>query len=569
MRRCRAAARSLVAAAVRERRTHSSLQSGPGLVHFLPQTAPAAAKAAAAWPAPLPGVAAAVAGGVSARSLGSIFVESYGCQMNSSDSEVVLSILQAAGYSRAESAESAGVILLNTCAIRDKAEERVWQRLKALQHLRRRKRDAPVVVGVLGCMAERLKGKLLEHDRLADLVAGPDAYRDLPRLLEAVSCGGGATAMNVQLSLEETYADVLPVREAGRSAYLSVMRGCDNHCAFCIVPHTRGRERSRPARSVLDEVRILSESGVREVTLLGQNVNSYSDFSETSGGVEGRPAALPSSAPEAFAAYAPGFRSVYVPRREGGIPFAELLQRCAEVDPEMRIRFTSPHPKDFPPSLLEVIGRHANLCKQLHLPVQSGSSSVLARMRRGYTREAYLELVAQVRSALPGAALSSDFISGFCGETEAEHEDTLSLLRAVRYDQAFMFHYSEREKTTAARNLKDDVSPEDKLRRLQEVIATFREGAASRSQEQVGTVQCVLVEGRSKRSEARLAGCSDGGRRVVFDDLPVPAGWADGVGSGPMVRLQPGEYAAVLATSATAASLSGTVLGRTTLRTFY
>jgi tRNA A37 methylthiotransferase MiaB len=308
-------------------------------------------------------------------------------------------------------------------------------------------------------------------------VAGPDAYRDLPRLIGLVR-GGAGSAMNVQLSADETYADIVPVRADGAvSAFLSVMRGCNNMCSFCIVPFTRGRERSRPTASVLDEVRALAEQGVKEVTLLGQNVNSFADFSERGGGgssggeaQDEQPSALASASPSdaPFAAYAPGFRSVYVPRRGGAVRFAELLERVAGIDPEMRIRFTSPHPKDFPLEVLQAVRAHANVCKQLHLPAQSGASGTLSRMRRGYDREAYLALAARVREELPGVALSSDFISGFCGETEEEHADTLSLLRAVRYEHAFLFAYSRREKTAAARHLEDDVPPDVKQRRLEE-----------------------------------------------------------------------------------------------------
>jgi tRNA A37 methylthiotransferase MiaB len=305
-------------------------------------------------------------------------------------------------------------------------------------------------------------------------VAGPDAYRDLPRLIGLVR-GGAGSAMNVQLSADETYADIVPVRADGAvSAFLSVMRGCNNMCSFCIVPFTRGRERSRPTASVLDEVRALAEQGVKEVTLLGQNVNSFADFSERGGGSgeaqDEQPSASASASPSdaPFAAYAPGFRSVYVPRRGGAVRFAELLERVAGIDPEMRIRFTSPHPKDFPLEVLQAVRAHANVCKQLHLPAQSGASGTLSRMRRGYDREAYLALAARVREELPGVALSSDFISGFCGETEEEHADTLSLLRAVRYEHAFLFAYSRREKTAAARHLEDDVPPDVKQRRLEE-----------------------------------------------------------------------------------------------------
>jgi hypothetical protein len=432
-------------------------------------------------------------------------------------------------------------------------------------------------------------------------VAGPDAYRDLPRLIGLVR-GGAGSAMNVQLSADETYADIVPVRADGAvSAFLSVMRGCNNMCSFCIVPFTRGRERSRPTASVLDEVRALADQGVKEVTLLGQNVNSFADFSERGGGGGGGgeshsgeqhppPHAPPGDAP--FAAYAPGFRSVYVPRRDGAVRFAELLERVAGVDPEMRIRFTSPHPKDFPLEVLHAVAAHANVCKQLHLPAQSGASGVLSRMRRGYDREAYLSLAARVREELPGVALSSDFISGFCGETEEEHADTLSLLRAVRYEHAFLFAYSRREKTAAARHLEDDVPPHVKQRRLEEVrrtaprarglevggggahrctrahvrmlmralmvcifrkhthnhkvIATFREGATQRAAAEVGRVHCVLVEGPSRRSAACLTGRTDSNKRVVFADEPVPTELAAArTAASPTVRLQPGDYCAV------------------------
>jgi len=378
-----------------------AVPAGPPLAHFLPRSDSSSLhEASSSWPEGVSGLAPLAAAAAAAPR--SVFVETYGCQMNASDSEVVLSILLSAGYSRVGSAEEANVVLLNTCAIRDKAEERVWQRLKALQHLRRRGRRGrevpPAVVGVLGCMAERLKGKLLEGDRLADLVAGPDAYRDLPRLLAGVLDSGEA-AMNVQLSLDETYADVTPLRDAGRAAYLSIMRGCDNHCAFCIVPHTRGRERSRPAASVLDELRILSDRGVREVTLLGQNVNSYADWSEAA---QPPPPALRSSDPGAFDSYAPGFRSVYVPRREGALRFAELLDAAARIDPEMRVRFTSPHPKgkdtpptttqcparsDFPPppprmgSFRLPVGAAAGHC-QPRQPVQAAPHARAERERR-------------------------------------------------------------------------------------------------------------------------------------------------------------------------------------------
>ncbi|KAK9798141.1 hypothetical protein WJX73_007483 [Symbiochloris irregularis] len=395
-----------------------------------------------------------------------VYIETYGCQMNSSDTEVVLAILRKHGYSRTTVPAEAGLILLNTCAIRDRAEQKIC--------------------GV-------------------DLVAGPDAYRDLPRLMavlqqrQASDAASREGVMNVHLSAEETYADITPVRPVGeKSALVSVMRGCNNMCAFCIVPFTRGRERSRPLNSILNEVRMLSDQGFKEVTLLGQNVNSYADASQ------GEPAAAPGPAPgrsnpDAFSAYAQGFRSVYVPRRGGSVQFAELLDGVAGVNPEMRVRFTSPHPKDFSDDVLEVIAARPNVCKQLHMPAQSGSTSVLERMKRGYDRPSYDALVAHVRQKLPQVALSTDMIMGFCGETEAEHQCTLDLLERTAYEQAFLFAYSQRDRTTAARHLQDDVAPEVKDRRLAEAIQVFRRAQRRGTQAEIGALHLVLVEGVSRR----------------------------------------------------------------------
>lgn len=334
-------------------------------------------------------------------------------------------------------------------------------------------------------MAERLKTQLLERERYVDVVAGPDAYKDLPRLL-AITKRGDQRAVNVLLSLEETYADIVPVRMNADActAFVSIMRGCDNMCSYCIVPFTRGKERSRPLESVVAECRQLGdEQAVKEITLLGQNVNSYRDVSVD----EGR---------EVVGTLASGFRTVYKPKK-GGARFAQLLDAVAEALPQTRIRFTSPHPKDFPDEVLHVMRRHANVCKHIHMPAQSGSSTVLERMRRGYSREAYLELVERVRELLPGVTLSSDFICGFCGETEAEFEETVSLMEEVRYQVAFMFAYSMREKTTAHRRYEDDVEDGVKNRRLQRMIETFRRLATLENEKFVGTEQTVLVEGVS------------------------------------------------------------------------
>eukprot|EP00960_Hanusia_phi_P025188 740130-Hanusia_phi.AAC.1 len=332
--------------------------------------------------------------------------------------------MQNSGYHRVEQPEIANVLMFNTCAVRENAEQKVWERLKKIKsmldnHPERRWRQR-ASVGVLGCMAERLKKKLLETDRLVDFVAGPDAYRDIPNLLKAVE--SGQKAMNVQLSLEETYADVAPVRFDGNgvSAYISIMRGCNNMCSYCVVPFTRGRERSRTLQSIVEEVKDLSARGYREITLLGQNVNSYWDqtYAEGSG----------------YLPY-PGFNNIYKSRHGSGARFIDLLDKVSAVDSRIRIRFTSPHPKDFPPQLLQLIAERPNLCKSLHMPAQSGSSSVLARMRRGYTREAYMQLIEEAKSTIPGLSISTDIITGFCGETEEEHKETLSLLEEVKFNQ--------------------------------------------------------------------------------------------------------------------------------------
>ncbi|KAL3133161.1 hypothetical protein ABBQ38_007054 [Trebouxia sp. C0009 RCD-2024] len=500
-----------------------------------------------------------------------VYIETYGCQMNVNDSEVLLSVLADNGYAQTQQDTDADVIFLNTCAIREQAEQRIWSRLAVLKKLKNKNKERPPVVGVLGCMAERLKIKLLESDRLVDLVAGPDAYRDIPRLLDTIE-GRASTsgrkhegAMNVQLSTEETYADILPVRPAGSvSTYLSIMRGCNNMCSFCIVPYTRGRERSRPLQSILEEVQILSQQGIKEATLLGQNVNSYADDSALLGQPKSSQAD-PDADP--FAVYARGFQSVYKPKRSGTVSFAELLDAVASVDPEMRIRFTSPHPKEFSDEVLQVIARRPNVCKQLHMPAQSGSSSMLERMRRGYTRQAYDDLVQHVRELVPGVSLSTDIISGFCGETEEEHLDTLDLIRKTQYDQAFMFAYSEREKTHAARHLEDDVPPDVKSRRLQEIIAAFRDGQLKQFQAEVGRTHLVLVEGFSKKSDAQLSGRTDTMKRVVFDAVPVPTHHM-AAPSDQLVSLKPGDYVAVEVHACTSGTLFAKPLAKTTLQAY-
>jgi len=450
----------------------------------------------------------------------SFSIQTYGCQMNTSDTEIVRSVLGKAGYSESSTQEEADVLLLNTCAIREKAETKIWTRLNEIRAKNRtKKKDKRQTVAVLGCMAERLKEKLLER---ADVVAGPDAYRDLPSLIDVVSGGDASAAFNVQLSTEETYGDIRPVRDnhSTVTAFTSIQRGCNNVCSFCIVPHTRGRERSRSLISIRDEVKRLVEDGYREVTLLGQNVNSYFDRIDTN---DGNVMIKTTATTTTTSKTADGFTNMYRLRDGAGHRFADLLEAIAEIDPEMRVRFTSPHPKDFSEDVLEVISKYPNIVRGLHLPAQSGSSEMLQRMRRGHSREAYLSLVQNIKNTLGSQTeLSTDMIAGFCGETEEEHLDTVRLMEEVGYEQAFMFAYSLRERTHAAHRMNDDVSPEIKSRRLSEIIQTFRKTGQLKSERRdVGSVQLVLVEGesrKSKKSAKQWQGKNDGVKRILFDD---------------------------------------------------
>ncbi|XP_017739594.1 PREDICTED: CDK5 regulatory subunit-associated protein 1 isoform X3 [Rhinopithecus bieti] len=430
-----------------------------------------------------------------------VYLETYGCQMNVNDTEIAWSILQKSGYLRTSNLQEADVILLVTCSIREKAEQTIWNRLHQLKALktRRPRSRVPLRIGILGCMAERLKEEILNREKMVDVLAGPDAYRDLPRLLAVAE--SGQQAANVLLSLDETYADVMPVQTSpsATSAFVSIMRGCDNMCSYCIVPFTRGRERSRPVASILEEVKKLSEQGLKEVTLLGQNVNSFRDNSE----VQFNNAVSTN--------LSRGFATNYK-AKQGGLRFAHLLDQVSRVDPEMRIRFTSPHPKDFPDEVLQLIHERDNICKQIHLPAQSGSSRVLEAMRRGYSREAYVELVHHIKESIPGVSLSSDFIAGFCGETEEDHVQTVSLLREVQYNMGFLFAYSMRQ--------------------------------------------------LSKRSATDLCGRNDGNLKVIFPDADME----DVNNPGLRVRAQPGDYVLVKITSASSQTLRGHVLCRTTLK---
>ncbi|CAK4083403.1 unnamed protein product [Aphanomyces euteiches] len=503
----------------------------------------------------------------------SFHIETYGCQMNSSDSEIVRAILLKHGYTDKPTSDEADIVLLNTCAIRENAEAKIWRRLDVFKQnkikARKQKKGTPTqTVGVLGCMAERLKTKLLESDKMVDLVVGPDAYRDLPNLLDVLTQGAQDTAVNVQLSLDETYADIAPVRsdDSNPAAFVSIMRGCNNMCSYCIVPFTRGRERSRDVSSIVDNVKSLRDQGVREIVLLGQNVNSYHD-KQTEGAQEHGRAYVPAS----------GFENMFKARDALGYRFVDLLDRVSAVDPEIRIRFTSPHPKDFPDDVLHLVNERANICKSIHMPVQHGHSDVLARMRRGYTREAYLSLVDNMRSIIPGVALSSDFIAGFCDETEEEHRATLSLMRQVCFDHAFMFAYSMRAKTHAAHRMEDNVEESVKLRRLAEVIDTYNTVVTAKNRvEDQDRLHIVLVQGTSRRSLANLTGLTDTNKRCVFPDMAVAPDasmlWNPTLGdfeavaaNAPSVSLQKGDYALVRVHEAGRHTLHATPLARTTL----
>ncbi len=432
------------------------------------------------------------------------FIHTLGCQMNVADSEIVGAVLQGAGYASTDAIDDADVILLNTCAIREGAESKAVQRLETYkaQYVDRVK-GGGAQVGVLGCMAERMRQKLLEHN-LASVVVGPDAYRDLPTLLSIAR--GRKRAMNVQLSKNETYFDIAPLRDAASpTAWVSIQRGCSNMCTYCVVPHTRGNERSRPVDSILREVEHAAKQGFKEVTLLGQNVNSYF-FKD--GGIGG----------EDSYRVANGFADNFMgsARRGDGVRFGELLDLVAQVDESVRVRFTSPHPKDFTDDVFEVIASRPNISKGIHLPAQSGSSTVLERMQRGYTAEAYTALVERARAIVgDNLELSSDFISGFCGETEEEHQRTLELLESVKFTKAFMFAYSERERTRAFHRFDDDVPESVKLRRLAEVNATFRSVGESMLADQVGKRHTVLLEGPSKKDPSKMRGRTNGLRWCI------------------------------------------------------
>ncbi len=407
-----------------------------------------------------------------------MYIETYGCQMNVADSEVVVSILNKQGFGLSDDYKEADLILVNTCSIRDNAEQRVFNRLNEFKHLK--KKNKGLLVGIIGCMAERLKEKLLEEEKLVDIVVGPDAYRELPKLVEEAE--GGQKAINVLLSREETYAEISPVRldKNGVSSFVSIMRGCDNMCAYCVVPFTRGRERSREPKTILREVQELIDMGYKEVTLLGQNVDKYN-------------------------------------WNKGEVNFAQLLEMTAQLSPQLRVRFSTSYPQDMTDEVLHAIANYDNICNYIHLPVQSGSTRILEKMKRGYTREWYMDRISAIKRIIPDCAISSDFIAGFCTETEEDHKDTLSIMEWVGYDYSYMFKYSERPNTFAARKFEDDVTDEVKSRRLSEIIELQNRLSLESNQRDVGKTFEVLIEGTSKKSADRLFGRNSQNKVIVFD----------------------------------------------------
>jgi tRNA-2-methylthio-N6-dimethylallyladenosine synthase len=438
------------------------------------------------------------------------YIESYGCAMNFNDSEIVASILHNEGYGVTKDASQANLILINTCSIRDKAEQTVRKRLQ--QFIQIKKQNKGLLVGVLGCMAERLKSKFLEEEKLVDMVIGPDAYKSLPTLIAEAQ--GGQKAINVLLSREETYAEINPVRldSNGVCAYVSIMRGCNNMCSFCVVPFTRGRERSRDVESILAECKNLIENGYKEITLLGQNVDSYEFTSNDDNSTTS---------------------------------FAQLLEKVALLDSTMRIRFSTSHPKDITDDVLFTIAKYDNICNYIHLPVQSGSTRILQLMNRTYTKEWYMKKVDRIKELIPNCGLSTDVIVGFCTETEADHQETLAMMNYAKYDLAYMYAYSEREGTLAARRFEDDVTEEIKSRRLSELIAVHRANALESNEKEMGTIHTVLVEGESKKNNLENGGRSDNNKYVVF---------AKG-------ESKKGDYVKVKITYVTSGTLKGEIVG--------
>lgn len=431
-----------------------------------------------------------------------LYMETYGCQMNFSDSQIVGSIMTDHQFEITENIADADLIFVNTCSIREHAEQRIRARLKEFGRYKKIKPE--LKIGILGCMAERLKEQLLEQEHTVDIIVGPDAYRDLPRLLNIAETG--QKAVNVILSMDETYADINPIHTKGISSFISIMRGCENFCSYCVVPFTRGKERSRDPKTIVEEATRLFEDGIREVTLLGQNVNSY--------------------------------------QSEEGTGFAQLLEKVAMINPELRVRFATSHPKDISDELIETIARYKNICNSIHLPVQSGSNRMLKMMNRKYTREWYLDRIDAIKRIIPDCAISTDIIAGFSSETEEDHQQTLALMREVGYDYAFMFKYSERPNTLAARKYKDDIDEETKARRLQEIIDLQQELSYKSNLKDIGKTFEVLVENVSKKSKEEMSGRNSQNKVIVF----------------PSYSSKPGEYVKIKVTSCTSATLRGEVI---------
>jgi tRNA-2-methylthio-N6-dimethylallyladenosine synthase len=475
-----------------------------------------------------------------------LYIESYGCAMNFSDSEIVASILLEQGFETTSDFSVADVIFINTCSIRENAEQRVRNRLREFTIAK--VKNPGLIVGVLGCMAERLKAKFLEEEKLVDVVVGPDAYRDLPNLIEQVD--GGQKAVNVLLSREETYADISPVRlnSNGNNAFVSIMRGCDNMCSFCVVPFTRGRERSRDPQSIVKECTDLFNQGYREVTLLGQNVDSYKWKSE----VGSRKSEVENGNEDEKVLLGEDERGLGRLGEENGtdsgeatVNFADLLEMVSLINPELRVRFSTSHPKDITDEVLYTIKKHDNICNYIHLPIQSGNSRVLELMNRTYDREWYIDRIDAIRRIIPECAISTDMITGFCSETEEEHKDTLSMMDYVHFDFAYMFMYSERPGTLAAKRYADDIPDAVKRQRLKEIVAKQQEHSFLRLQKLVGTTQKVLIEGFSKKSNNDYCGRSDQNAMVVF---PVGENY------------KPGQYVNVKIERSTTATLIGKVI---------
>lgn len=431
-----------------------------------------------------------------------LYMETYGCQMNFSDSQIVGSIMTDHEFELTENIAEADLIFINTCSIREHAEKRIRARLNEFKRYKKIKPE--LKIGLIGCMAERLKEQLLEQEQIVDIIAGPDAYRDLPHLLDIAVTG--QKAVNVLLSIDETYADINPINSKGISAFISIMRGCENFCSYCVVPYTRGKERSRNPITIEKEARSLFDQGIREVTLLGQNVNSYNN-------------------------------------NDNGTGFAELLEHIALIDPQLRVRFATSHPKDISDHLLETIAKYNNICKSIHLPVQSGSNRMLKLMNRKYTREWYMDRIEAIRRIIPGCAISTDIITGFCSETEEDHQQTLELMKWAGYDYAFMFKYSERPNTLAAKKYPDDISEEVKSRRLEEIIKVQQELSYQSNLQDIGKTFEVLIENTSKKSCLELSGRNSQNKIIVF----------------PSTKNKPGDYVDVLINSCTSATLRGKI----------